>query len=548
VLAARGLSDASAARTFLGSTLSDLPDPLLIPGMSDAVKRLVRAAETGELLWIYTDFDADGVTSAALLSTFFHSAGIACRTWLPRRDREGYGLHTEPLEAIAREGGGCVVTADCGITAIEPALVARRLGLGLVITDHHTPGDVLPDADAVVNPKIGGNTYPDSMIAGVGVAWNLVAALRRELRERNWFSDGRTEPDLKEFLDLVALGTVADVVPLRNVNRIFVRSGLMSMNREPRPGIQALAEAAGLRGEIRAGHLSFQLGPRINAAGRMEGPNEAVDLLVSGGMSEARALASRLDKLNRERREEEASTLASALHTVERQGRYPGCRSLVVEGAGYHPGVVGIVASRLVERFYRPTVVLAVNGDQARGSARSIQGLDLHDALRACERLLIRFGGHRAAAGLTLATSNIPAFREAFEEAVSARLGTEDYVPLVEADAEPPIEEFTAQAVGDISRLEPFGYGNPTPLFMFRGLTVRDRGQLGGDGGHIRLRLEKGPVEVEAVGWHMADRLAFASPGTRLDLMATVRLRDWKGVSRVQLALEDVRRAESGLE
>jgi single-stranded-DNA-specific exonuclease len=540
VLAARGLGDLDKARKYLTATLSSLPDPLTIAGMPQAVSVLLRCIKEGQTIWVYTDFDADGVTSAAVLSLFFAELGADCRTWLPRRDREGYGLHIEPLREMAAQGGGVVLTADCGITAVEPARVARELGLTLVITDHHTPAETLPDADAVVNPKLDGSTYPDSMLAGVGVAWNLTAALRRALREDGYFAD-RAEPDVRRLLDLVALGTVADVVPLRDVNRILVQAGLQEMNLNRRPGIEALAQAAGIDGELKAGQISFQLAPRINAAGRMEGPQEAVELLVSPNIAQARPLASLLDKLNRERRSEEAQVLKAALDSVIEHRYHIDRWSLVVEGEGYHPGVVGIVASRMVERFYRPSIVLSVDGDTARGSARSIHGCDLVDALGDCAHLLVKYGGHRAAAGMTIRTEDIGEFRELFEAAIRKRLTEDELAPLTEIDVEAVPGDISLETASEFSRLEPMGFGNPNPVLLVRGLTVREHKRMGQKGEHLRLVLDCDGVSIEAVGWSMAERLSFATPGSLVEVAAALKTREWRGRRSAQLVLKDLR-------
>lgn len=543
VFSARGLNDPSECARFLSPKLSDLPDPTLIPGMDRASKILAEAVRAGTTVWIYTDFDADGVTSAALLKTFFDSVGANSRTWLPRRDREGYGLHVEPLNEMAAEGGGVVLTADCGITALEPALHAKRLGLTLVVTDHHNPLETLPEADAVVNPKLPGSSYPDPAIAGVGVAWNLVCAVRRELKSSGRLGMGNG-PDVRELLDLVALGTVADVVPLRNVNRTLTQTGLKIMNQRPRPGIAALAEIAGLKGEILSHHLAFQIGPRINAAGRMEGPEEALRVLMAKTPGEAREPASVLDRLNRERREEEQRTLSETFERASAMMAGDEIFSLVVDGEGYHPGVVGIVASRIAESFYRPVVVLSVDGDTAKGSARSIPPLDLYGALSACGDLFERFGGHRAAAGLTIKTSRIGEFRRRLEEEVRARLNRDDLVPVLEADAEAEPRFLTPEAVNELSMLSPFGYGNSTPTFVVRNMTVKRRSAMGQTGEHLKLDLEAKGTRIEAVSWSGSSKYEFARPGSAVDIIGSVKTRTWNSSVTVQITIEDAIPAE----
>lgn len=544
VLSARKLTDPEEARAFLGPTLAALPDPDGIPGMGAAADRLARAAQGGETVWVYTDYDVDGVTSAALLSEFFRESRMRCQARLPRRDREGYGLNASALREVAEQGGKVVLTADTGISSLAEARLARELGLDLIVTDHHTPGGELPDAVAVVNPKLDGSVYPDSMIAGVGVAWNLAVALRRRLRETGWY-EGHREPDVRDLLDFVALGTVADVAPLVRVNRALVAEGLRRLNGDrPRPGLQALREIAGVKGELRAGHIGFQLGPRLNAAGRMEGPQEALELLLSTHPHDARDLAARLDALNRRRQEEERGILEQAVEQVRRAGWLPGAWSLVVGGDGWHEGVIGIVASRLTELFRRPTVVLAL--PQGKGSARSVAGLNLYDALADCSELLERFGGHAAAAGLQVCPANVEALRVAFEGAVRRRITEDDLRPLLKLDAEVVFRDLALAAVEELSRLEPFGAGNPSPTLLATRVGVLDARPVGREGEHVRFRLEQQGRRLDAVAWRQAEGLAYVKPGALVDVAFTPQRNEWNGVNRVQLVVEGMRPSAAG--
>lgn len=542
VLAGRGLADPEAARTFLTPSLSSLPDPDGIPGMAAAATRLVRAAHAGETVWVYTDYDVDGVTSAALLSEFFAQCRMPCRVRLPRRDREGYGLHPDALREIAADGGRLVVTADTGISSVAEARLARELGIDLLITDHHTPGTQRPDAAAVVNPKLPGSSYPDSMIAGVGVAWNLAAAVRRRLRDAGWFGEA-PEPDLRELLDLVALGTVADVAPLKGVNRALVAVGLRRLN-EPgsRLGVQALRELVSIRGELRAGHIGFQLGPRLNAAGRMEGPDDALHLLSARDVATARGLAARLDALNRRRQTEERAIVEAARGRVDREGWLPGRWSLVVDGDGWHEGILGIVASRLADAYHRPTVVVSLGA--GKGSARSISGLNLVEALGDCAAHLERFGGHAAAAGLRIADGQLGVFRTGFEEAVRRRLTEEQLRPVLWLDAEVPLGGLTLAAVGELPALEPYGSANPTPVLLARGVGVLDVRPIGRDGDHLKFRLEQGGRRYDGLAWRKAEGLAHVRPGCAVDLAYTPQVNEWNGALRVQLTVEGMRPAE----
>ncbi len=548
VLAVRGVGTPEDAEAFLRPTLSSLPDPDGIPGLAGAADRVARAVGGGETVWVYTDYDVDGVTSAALLAEFFDACGAPCRVRLPRRDREGYGLGPDTIRELAGEGARLVLTADCGITAVAAADAARQAGIDLVITDHHTPVGELPRAAAVANPRLPGSNYPDDRIAGVGVAWNLAAAVRRRLRDAGRFGPGRPEPDLRGLLDLVAVGTVADVAPLVGVNRVLVAHGLRDLNHRPRPGLRALGEVAGIRGPVRAGHIGFQLGPRLNAGGRMDGPEDAFALLRCTEPREARRLAAALDAVNRQRREVERAAVDAALDQVDRAGWVEADRwSLVVFGDDWHPGVVGLVASRVAERHHRPTVALTRADGRVKGSARSVPGLDLVDALAACRDVLGRFGGHAAAAGLELgspAPEAVDGFRDRFERSVRERLAAGDRVPVLRADAEVEFVDLTPDAVGGLGVLEPFGFGNPTPVLVSRAVTVRAVRPLGRDGTHRRFVLGAGGERLDAVAWRPGDRLDWVSAGAQVDVAHTPRLHTWNGRTRVQLTIEGLRPAQ----
>ncbi|PLX39838.1 MAG: single-stranded-DNA-specific exonuclease RecJ [Deltaproteobacteria bacterium] len=545
ILAARGFTSTMESRNFLTPRLKNLPDPLLIPGMAEGSARVARAVISGERLWIYSDFDVDGVTCAALLKIFFDNIGADAETWLPRRDREGYGLHVDPLRHFAAEGGGLVLTADCGISSFDEAAEAKLLGLDLVITDHHTPGDSLPACEAVVNPRIEGSKYPDPMIAGVGVAWNLAVAVKNELKRLGWFNGEVKEPDMREYLDLVAMGTVADLVPLTGVNRILVSAGLGIINRSPRPAVSALAEIAMLRSEIRAGHLAFQFGPRINAAGRMDSPDHALHLLLADTMEESRPLAQLLDDFNRARRAEENETYHKALNAARQMNLIPAKSAIVVEGEGFHPGVIGIVASRLVERFNRPSVVISINGNEAKGSARSAAGLDLYELLTECSETLIQFGGHKGAAGVTLETRRVGEFRQAFEAAVNNALAGGVPEKKIIVDTSATVRELTLPFMAELARMEPFGAENPTPLLLLKGVVSGDLRYLGDKSQHLKLRLESEGRSIEAILWERAKEIDPFSPGTPLDVVGSPRTRHYGGRTYVQFQIKDLRSSES---
>lgn len=438
LLARRGLAAPDPARAFLEPRLQDLPDPFLLPGMSAAAGRLASALAAGERISVHGDYDVDGMSATALLVEGLRACGAAAVDFfIPLRLRDGYGLCGDDLRRAAAGGATVAVSVDCGTAAHEEASLARALGLDLIITDHHQPPERLPEACALVNPHLPGCAYPDRDLAGVGVAFMLLIALRNRLRASGWFA-ARPEPDLRFGLDLVALGTIADVVPLRGVNRILTRIGLGVLNQGRRPGLAALCEVAGIR-QATCGNVAFSLAPRLNAAGRLEDAALGVELLLKSDAASARSVAQRLDDCNRERQAVEQQVLAEAILRVE-TGEAGDC-SIVLAGQGWHPGVIGIVASRLVERYHRPTVLVALDEEGGgKGSARSIRGLHLYQTLHGCRGQLRGYGGHAMAAGLTLDGAGVADFAGAFEAAARAQLAAEDLVATTAYDGEVLIE------------------------------------------------------------------------------------------------------------
>ena len=539
ILATRGFATPDEIRTFLSPSLSDMLDPFLLRGMDLAVARLIEARRSGEKICVYGDYDVDGITGTALLVSFLRATGFTCSYFIPNRFDDGYGLNSASVESIIALGATLIVSVDCGITAVEEAALCRRRGVDLIIVDHHAPKEVMPDACAVLNPLQPGCEYPFKSLAGVGVAFNLLVALRSVLREAGAF-EGRTMPDLRKWLDLVALGTIADVVPLLNQNRIYAYHGLKQIAQPLKPGIQALKRVAGIKeGAVSCGQVGFRLAPRLNAAGRMESAVPGVDLLMSDSLDESLLIASELDTANAERQAVERSIFEEAVSMVESRGGHPGRRSIVLASADWHQGVIGIVASRLVERYHRPTILIALTEDgQGKGSGRSIPGFHLLDALGPCSGYLLRFGGHRYAAGIGLAAADVPAFAEAFE-AVAARTLTEaDLVPRLTIDAEVEPSDVTKELALELKRLEPFGMGNPEPLLMLRGMTVVERRTVGD--GHLRLRVTKDSCTFGAIAFNMADR----DTSGLIDIAFFPEMNEWNGSSSLQLRVKDLRAAE----
>ncbi|MGE0119710.1 MAG: single-stranded-DNA-specific exonuclease RecJ [Dongiaceae bacterium] len=541
LLAARGVGVDDAA-AYLHPTLRELlPDPSGFRDMDRAVDRLVRAVVDGEGIAVFGDYDVDGATSAALLQRFFAALGVAVRLYIPDRLTEGYGPNAQALLRLREEGIAVVITVDCGTTAFAALETAAAAGLAVVVLDHHVAEPDLPAAAAVVNPNRLDESAGHRQLAAVGVTFLLVVALNRALRAAGWYGAARPEPDLKQWLDLVALGTVCDVVPLTGVNRALVSQGLKVLAWRGNAGLAALADTAGLKEPPGAYHAGFVLGPRINAGGRIGVADLGVRLLTATDAAEAAALACRLDALNAERRAVEQAVLAEAIAQVEAQATPH--RALVMASAeGWHAGVIGIVAGRLKERYNRPACVVAVAGGIGKGSGRSVSGLDLGSAVIAARQagLLINGGGHAMAAGFTVAQDRVAALAEFLGERLAAAGGA--IVPVLEIDGALAAAAATAELARLVGRLGPFGSGNPEPRFAITDLRV-GRGEVVGDG-HVRAVLaDAGGTRLKAIAFRSAgDPLGQAllrGGGAPLHLAGTLRVDSWQDRSEVQLIIED---------
>jgi len=550
VLWARGYREPSQAERFLEPRFEHLPNPFELKGIEAAVSRLQRALAQGERVCVYGDYDVDGVTSTALLVSVLRKLGGNVEFYVPHRLVEGYGLNVRALEKLAARGTRLVVSADCGVTAVTEIDAAAKLGLDVVVIDHHTASQDLPRALAILNPHQPGCTFPGRELAAVGVAFHLLLALRKRLREAGWFAS-RPEPNLREVLDLVALGTIADVVPLTGPNRVLVHFGLKELARGARVGVLALKSVAQLAGEVTAGDVGFKLGPRINAAGRLDDASVGVRLLLSEDPREARALAEQLDRANAERQDLQVRIANEAIAHAEKLGPPEARRTLVVSSSGWHVGVVGIVAARLVERFHRPALVIAEEGGVAKGSGRSVEGFHLYDALARCAHHLTKFGGHKHAAGVTLDTGRISDFAEALEAEGREALDPAQLSARLRIDAELHPREVRMELASQLRRLAPFGAGNPEPVFFCRELAAHEVRLLpdkkGTGPGHLKLRLgEAGPrvseeesIALEAIGFNLGGTVL--AVGTRLDAAFQLTVDSWNGSERLQLKVKDLK-------
>ena len=523
----RGLQTAEAARAFLHPEDEPYCDPFLMMDMERAAHRILEAIHVGEQIVVYGDYDVDGMTSTTLLMKNIRALGGMVSYYIPNRFTEGYGLNGAALRQIAAEGCGLLVTVDCGISSAD--VVAQMDGaMDIIITDHHLPGAALPPAYAVINPHRADCPYPFKELAGVGVAFKLVQALWQIEEERLYADD----------LDIVALGTVADLVPLVGENRKLVQAGLLRMTERPSPGIAALVRVSGCEGKaINTGIVGFQLAPRLNAAGRIETARRGVELLTAEDVHEAVSIAAELNALNMERRDLEQDILTEAESMLG--GFTPDVPAIVVAGEDWNAGVIGIVASRLVEKYYRPSIVLTRQGDVYKGSCRSIAGLHMYDALAACRDTLIQFGGHAMAAGLTLECNRLEDFRCAFANYVNTHLNYEDFTPKISIEALVAPADWTIPMVEEIALLEPYGMGNPRPIFGVRDVRPRTATAIGADGKHLRMEVGTREKRVAALYWNYGE-LAELVTEEASDLAYTPSINEWQGMRSVQCMADSI--------
>jgi single-stranded-DNA-specific exonuclease len=537
LLAIRGITDPDDASRFLNPTLEQLHDPLKLAGLECAVDRLLVAITRSERIAVHGDYDVDGITSTVILRRALELLGGNVTHFIPERLTDGYGLQPATIDRLHAEGVKLIVSVDCGIRGADAARRARELGVELIITDHHEPDSELPDACAVVNPKRHDCSYPDKNLAGVGVALKVVQALCARAGKSAW---------LPAFVKIASIGTLADVVPLVGENRIIAKLGLQMLTKGPhKVGLRALLEAAGLTGKtIDSYHIGFMVAPRINAAGRMSTPDIATRLLLAADEAmgeEAKALAAQLEEENTRRRQEDQDILAKAKKIVETDPEIGARSVLVVAGEGWHRGVIGIVASKLVDAFYRPAIVLSVDGDMAHGSCRSIAGFDMLACLESCAPLMKRFGGHKAAAGLQLDTARIREFRLAVNAHADTCLGPDDLRPRLWLDGPLAFSDLNERVMSEFASLAPFGPGNPRPRFHTGPVAIVDGPRLLKDR-HLKMSMKQNGRVLRAIQWNAAERepnLTARKDG--VEIAYTVEENEYLGNKYVELRLEDFR-------
>lgn len=518
---------------FLSPGLRHLAPPEEVPGLAEAAETLARGLGEGRKFAVWGDYDVDGITSSAVVSEFCRERGIELLRHLPNRMEEGYGLNVPGVERLHAQGASLLLTVDCGITDNESVARARELGMMVVVSDHHLPGDDLPAAHAVCNPRLrDGGPYDD--LAGVGVTWMLLAALNKLLPGK--------PADMRSMLDLVALGTIADVVSLTGMNRILVKNGLLLTKEAKRPGMAALKVVSDYeRGaELGAGQIGYNIAPRINAAGRMGDPVKALDLLLSPTFDKAMPIAEELDRINMERRRQEQEISDEAFAQAEAMKDMAG---FVLHADHWHPGIIGIVASRVVEKYYRPTLLLctAEEGGLLKGSGRSISEFDLHESLKAVSPILNGFGGHKLAAGLSILPENLEALREQFNEFVIGKLGPEPLTPTLKLDRELPFKDITHTLLAELEMLQPYGMGNPEPVFGSSPVSVADYATFGCEREHVKLVLADDATGARLPGkvWRMAKELPHTVKGRLMRFAFTPKIDRYRGIPSIDLRIRD---------
>ena len=532
VLLSRGMSNAEQIRKFLRPSLEDLPDPFLLKDMDKAVRRIVQAIRVKEKITIYGDYDVDGVTSTSILHNFLQRLGADVGFYIPDRMDEGYGLSKGALEKIIKTQTSLIITVDCGITAIEEVRYVNANDVDIIITDHHEVRDTLPEAYALINPWRPDNRYPFRELAGVGVAFKLISALCKELNLGNIQFD---------YLDLVTVGTIADVVPLKDENRIIVKNGIPKIENSMNLGLRTLVEACGLNGKpVTSWVISFVIAPRINAAGRIGSAGRAVKLFTTADPREALEIVHELNEENKFRQDTEQKILQEALSIIEKEICLEKEKVIVVSGYGWHHGVIGIVASRITEKYYRPCILVSIEEGMGKGSGRSIESLNLFKALLHCEHLLEKYGGHELAAGLMLKEENIPEFRKAINLYADTVISDNDLIPRIRIDARIGMEDVDMHNVRELEKLAPFGIGNPGPVFAYEKLEISEMKNVG-DNKHLKLKLKDDGFYVDAIAFNMGNLSEKLNSIDVIDVACTVEINSWNSVDRVQLNIKDIK-------
>jgi len=535
LLSLRGIASFEDARRYFRPQLSDLHSPWLMKGMREAVNRIIKAFKSGEKILVYGDYDVDGTTSVACMYQFLKQAHESVDFYIPHRYREGYGISRQGIDYAKAEGFHLIISLDCGIKSVELITYAKESGIDFIVCDHHLPDPELPPAVAILNPKQTDCPYPYKELCGCGVGYKLITALCEVL--------GLSEEAHLYYLDLVVTAIAADIVPITGENRVLAHFGLKRVNEKPSPGMQALIQLSGLDKTLHINSLVFVIAPRVNAAGRMDDARKAVQLFIEQDFTEAKAFAEMLHIDNSERKDADATITKEALAMIEGDLSMLDRKSTVIFQPHWHKGVVGIVASRLIERYYRPTIVLTESNGIIAGSARSVSGFNVYEAVHSCKELLLGYGGHFYAAGLTMAKENFNAFSDLFETVVSASITPDMLIPGMVIDAEVSFSDLNPSFYNILKQMEPFGPENMRPVFIARRVFDHGYSKIVKEE-HIRFVLKQGEIVFTGIGFNMAEKFSVMGAGVPLDIVFTLDENEWNGEKNLQLKVMDVRVSE----
>ena len=528
ILVNKGIVDKEKVEVFLNPSRNNFHNPIEMPDMEVALERIIKAIKSNEKTIIYGDYDVDGITSTTVLKNFLEERGLTVDWYIPNRLNEGYGLNNTAIEKIAKQGYKLMITVDCGISAIEEIDYGNKLGIDTIITDHHEPGEELPNAIAVVDAKRKDNKYPCRDLAGVGVVFKLIQAIGKKLKLE--------EKEYLKYLDIVCVGTISDIVPLIDENRVIAKLGLKLVEQTRNTGLKSLVYASGYK-KIDSTTVSFGIAPRINASGRMGHQEDALKLFLAKDFQEATNLTQKLNEYNTKRQEIEREIYNEALKKIENENLANGS-VIVVDGNGWHHGVIGIVASKISELYFKPCILLSFDDNIGKGSGRSIPGFDLHDALIHCSNTLDKFGGHAMAVGVTVERSKLQDFRESFEK-YAVEKNIKEIVPIINIDAEFNLSEVKKEDVESLKILEPFGEGNKMPLFAFKNLKINSIRALT-EGKHIKLTLQDNNYMINAIGFNMGELADEYRLGDKVDVVGVLEINTFNGVDSIQINLKDI--------
>lgn len=530
ILVNRGIIDGEKINVFLNPTRKDFYNPFLMPDMEIAVKRIVKAIENKEKIMIYGDYDADGITSITVLKKYLNEIGLKTGEYIPNRLNEGYGLNKDAISKIYNDGYKLMITVDCGISGLEEVDYANSLGMEIIITDHHEPAEKLPEAIAVIDAKRKDNKYPFNQLAGVGVVFKLIQAISTELKLE--------EKEYLKYLDLVCIGTISDIVPLVDENRVIAKLGLKLIEKTKNIGLKTLLNIADLK-KIDSNAISFGVAPRINACGRMGFQEEALQLFLTEDSGEATKIAKRLVQFNQERQAKEKQIFEEVIEKIEKDDKDKKC--IVLAEENWHHGIIGIVASKITEIYYKPSILICLEGDKGKGSGRSIPGFDLYTALTKCSDYIEKFGGHSMAIGITIKKENFEKLKEAIEK-YAQESNISDIMPIINIDKEINLKNINIEEVKSLELLEPFGEANKMPLFLLRNLKIDSIRALSG-GKHLKLTLKQDNNIVDAIGFNMGDLSKEYLLGDKVDVVGTIEINSFGNKENIQINLKDIRKA-----